>query len=234
MSYPEGTTSQVTEELMMIGYLCGFTETPNPLNVYGLMKKCVSLGPYGWGLALMALIVTLSGGNIPFHAVMPVPHGALGKLRSMCVIEDRRLMKEGILEGEGYFTAIARHTDTALRKEAYVPNVFAVCLEYDDMEGNRNARCFMVKMTMNDVYPFMTTIPPDSVVRKLVELCREGRTELTGSEYVEFMNMHGQPMKEEEEHETLEKYLAGGEEEELIEEEEGSEEVNDIEDIEGI
>ena len=234
MSYPESGdfTSAVTEELMLIGYLCGYVETPNSLNIYGLMKKCVSLGPYGWGLALMALIVTLSGGNLPFHAVLPIPHGALGRIKNMCVIEDRRLLKEGLIEAEGYFTSVARHIDSAIRKEVYVPNTFAVCLEYVDAQGKNNVRCFMVRMTMHESYPFMAVIPPDHVTEKLIELCRKGRTELTGDEYREFMMTHGQDLKEtkEEGKVTLEDMLEGSEEE-YVEEEEEVEETEDLEDI---
>lgn len=226
MSYSGDTTSSVTEELMMIGYLCGYAETPNPLNLYGLMKQCISIGPYGWGLALMALTIALSGGTVPFHAVMPLPHGALGNIRSMCVVEDRRLAKEGLIEGEGYFTSFATHRDSALKREVYIPNVFAVCFEYEDMEGDRNARCFMVRMTMNEIYPFMATIPPDRVTKALIKLCSEGRTELTGDEYAEFMSTYGQPINEEGEEgkTTLETFLGKGEEvteEELVEEEIG-------------
>jgi len=209
MSETFGSPANILQELMIVGYLCGYPHTPNVYSAYDIIKQCISIEGsfeeggkhvtvrYGYGLALYTLTLVLSGGEIPFHAVMPVPFGSLGRIRNMCVIEGKRLHTEGIIDREGFFITFGTEIDRTINRQVRTPNAFAVCLEYDDMEGRLNKRCFMISVTMNPSYPYTSSIATDAVTERLIEICREGKTELTGEEYHEYMRKFGEPISKE-------------------------------------
>jgi len=157
---PTPTPETVVHEIAMIAYYCGWSSPtgrgPTLDEVPEIVRVCVSVGPRGWGLALLALNLMLSGGAIPFYAVMPVPRAYLGRVTRMCVLEEGNLPK-GDFKSRDFFSA---------------GGSFGFVVEYRDLGNVVNSRCFIVRKTAISNYPFMAEIPPDDVCREMTDVCR--------------------------------------------------------------
>jgi len=110
------------------------------------------------GLALYLLTLLLSGCRLPFHAVMPVPYNALGRIKGIWIFDSRTLKKLGIRGGEGWF-------DTN--------SVWAWVVKYGTVDGDDGSSCFIVRRLEFDEYPYsaMVCSPEDS--EKLLKACKE-------------------------------------------------------------
>ncbi len=188
--------SPVYHELAMIAYYCGYQQTPSLDAIYNIMQKCISIGRIGWGLALFALNLALSGGSIPFYAVMPIPFAHLARLKELYVVHELVLVREQIAQHEGFFTVTS--TRIAGGRKLDYPTVFGVVLVYEDESGNENVRCFLVKRTNLNNYPFMATIPSDETCRKMLRLCRENRHVMSEEEIERYIREHGVQIEERE------------------------------------
>lgn len=174
----EDTSETVFSELLMIGYFCGFTDRPKVGNIMELMKRCISLGPQGYGLALYALTIALSGGTIPYFSVNPIPFGLVGRITRICVIEAPLLKKYGIVSELGFYTTTVEREVGEDEENVYIveyPEAFAVVIIYKDMDGNENTRAFIIQHTQNSNYPWISIIPTDKHIRILGELCRNNK-----------------------------------------------------------
>ncbi|NPA98565.1 MAG: hypothetical protein GXO43_04215 [Crenarchaeota archaeon] len=178
MGFGGGQGGSVSNELHMIGWLCGVDSDPSDLNLEEIMKKCISHGPYGYGLALFALYFVLNG-SVPYHTFSPIPFGYIGRIKAMYVINGATLNKHNIIEDLGFYTMSTRYTVDAPDKpgkmyEYVYPNAFAVVIFYTDLNDRLNIRAFIVLQTQNNSDPFMAVLADDTTTEKLVEIIKTG------------------------------------------------------------
>ena len=202
---PPGAT---ISEFVMIAHMCGYDKTPTLESAFEIMKRCISqklrikkgnkeyVFIPGYGLAMLLLQILLTGGDVPFHTVSPIPLGNIAKVTHMCLIDPKRLNKEGITKFEDYFTMTT--TISTENKKIDYPTVFGVCMQYLDNEFSPNWRCFLIKRTRDLTYPFIAVIPTDKDINKMIEICRTRKEDLTGSELIEWIETQGTPITKEE------------------------------------
>ena len=213
--------ASIVEELMSIGFLCGYTGTPSIYEAHEIVKRCASIGPHGWGLALLAVNAMLSGGDLPYNKVSAIPFGYVDRLRGVWVIDSGRLVKEGLIRDEGFYLVryeVSTPAETEEGKPArYVyekPQAFGIVIAYCEDKcgapgGERLTwRCFLIQQTGRDNYPWIAMIPTDEACIRMIALAREGKTSLTWEEEQEWIRSHGRLVEEEQ---------TGGEESELEE-----------------
>ena len=192
-----GQGGSVSNELHMIGWLCGADFEPSDINLEQLMEKCISHGPYGYGLALFALYFVLNG-SVPYHTFAPVPFGFIGRIEKMVVINGATLNKHNIIEDLGFYTMSGRYSVDSPEKpdkmyEYVYPNAFAVVIFYRDLKDRLNVRAFIVLQTQNKADPFMAVLADDATTEKLMEIIKTGDYFKVPEDIIRYGNLIDKP-----------------------------------------
>ena len=164
----------VLSDLYMISFLCGYRYGDMPPTVRELpevVKRCISIGKHGWGLALFAITTTLSGFTTPQFLMQLIPFGYLDRVEDIRYVPPEWLVEIKAVEDEGFFLS-KENMGADIGSEHYsveLPVAFAIVIKYRDREGNPNWRVVIIQHTQYNNNPWIAVIPSDNVIKELVK-----------------------------------------------------------------